>query len=106
MNYEDFELAILEMLYSPYGPNGKEEPIINSNKQEPSRDYILEYCNEYSLESAPETIYHEWIQLLEGNDAIILEICLEPYMRIIERVTNKVVSEHPIQRKVINIEGE
>jgi len=102
MKYNDFESTILDMLYNPYGPNGLEEaqaPQILNLK------YILEYCNEYSLESNLNQIYHEWIQLLEGNDAIILEICLEPYMRIIERSTDKIVIKHPEQRKNINIEG-
>ena len=68
--------------------------------------YILEYCNEYSLESNPDQIYHEWIQLYEGNDAIILEMIMEDYMRVTERSTGKIVIEHPTQRKVINIENE
>jgi len=95
------EFGLLDFMYNPYGPNGLEE----SEPQVLNLKYILEYCNEYSLETSPETIYHEWIQLLEGNDAIILEICMEPYMRIIERSTSKVITKHPKQRKLINLEG-
>jgi len=94
------EFDLFDFMYNPYGPNGLEE-------QEPkvlNWKYILEYCNEYSLESDPDTIYHEWIQLYEGNDSIILEMIMEEYMRIIERSTGKVITKHPKQRKVINIE--
>jgi len=98
MNYESFLECIFDMEFNPNQPDQKEKEI-------QTYKYILEYCNEYSLESNPETIYHEWIQLLEGNDAIILEICLEPYMRIIERSTGKIIIEHPEQRQNINIEG-
>ena len=101
MKYNDFELTILDMLYNPYGPNGLEE------EQEPqilNLKYILEYCNEYSLKSNPDTIYHEWIQLYEGNDSIILEMIMEEYMRIIERSTGKIIIRHPKQRKLINLE--
>jgi len=97
------ELDLFDFLYNPYGPNGLEE------EQEPqvlNLKYILEYCNEYSLESAPETIYHEWIQLLESQHLFVCEMILEPYMRVIERNTGKIVMEHNEQRQNINIEEE
>jgi len=103
MKYNDFELTILDMFYNPYVPNGLEE------EQEPkvlNLKYILEYCNEYSLESNPDIIYHKWLQLYEGNDFIILEMIMEEYMRIIERSTGKIVIEHPKQRININLENE
>jgi len=103
MKYNDFELTILDMLYNPYGPNGLEE---DQEPQVSNLEYILEYCNEYSLESNPDQTYHEWIQLYEGNDSIILEMIMEEYMRIIERSTEKIVIEHSKQRININLENE
>jgi len=97
------EFDLFDFMYNPYGPNGLEE------EQEPqvlNLKYILEYCNEYSLESAPETIYHEWIQLLESQHLFVCEMILEPYMRVIERNTGKIVMEHNEQRQNINIEEE
>jgi len=96
------EFDLFDFIYNPYSPNELEE-------QEPrilNLKYILEYCNEYSLEYNPETIYHEWLQLYEGNDSIILEMIMEEYMRIIERSTGKVIIEHPKQRININLENE
>ena len=92
------QFDLLEMLYNPYPlPEDIEAPETTNGK------YILEYCSEYSLESVPNTIYHEWIQLLESDDAIALEICLEPYMRIIERSTGKIITQYPKQiRSKIN----
>ena len=97
------EFDLFDFMYNPYGPNGLEE------EQEPqvlNLKYILEYCNEYSLESAPETIYHEWIQLLESQHLFVCEMILEPYMRVIERNTGKIVMEHNEQRQYVNIEEE
>jgi len=97
------EFDLFDFMYNPYGPNGLEE------EQEPqvlNLKYILEYCNEYSLESAPETIYHEWIQLLESQHLFVCEMILEPYMMVIERNTGKIVMEHNEQRQYVNIEEE
>lgn len=98
----NLELAILEieMLYNPYPL--PEEP--TSEPKQLNLKYILEYYNEYSYESAPETVYYEWIRLYECDDAIILEMVMEPYMRIIERTTGNIVMLHDIQREIINIE--
>ena len=95
------EFDLFDFMYNPYGPNGLEE---DQEPQVSNLKYILEYCNEYSLESDPDIIYHEWLQLYEGNDAIILEMIMEDYMRIIERSTGKVIIKHPKQRQNINIE--
>lgn len=86
---------LLDMIYNPYGPNGLEQ----EESKVLNRKYILEYCNEYSYESTPDTLHYEWIQLLEGDDSIILEICMEPYMRIIDRKGN-IIIKHEIQRQI------
>jgi len=62
----------------------------------------------YDMEFNPNQLEHKEeikTQNLKGTDAIILEMIMEDYMRIIERNTGKVITKHPKQRKLINLEG-
>ena len=63
------------------------------------KEYTLEYLEEYYYESAPDVKLYEWIQLLECDDSILLEIAMEPYMRIIDKDKN-IILKHEIQRDI------
>jgi len=82
------QLDLLDMIYNP-NPNDQNN---EQNNYEANAEYILEY----QLES------ENWIQILECNNTIMLEIVMESYMRIIERVTGNIVMLHDIQRPIIN----